>query len=404
MGNFNPKLPTKHTGTDKYITFFVSRNRQPTGSDYRQPETGNLYSIGTIWQVGKNPTTGTEGEMFILTKIVANIAFWEILSGSSGTVVFLEGDTGGFIGPDPSGTIKILGGIGLTFDGNPLTNTITGNLTVPVSIQNGGTNATSMSVIDGTVYYDGTRLVTTATGSTGQILTSQGPGLPPVYQNNAAASTVVIQVFTSNGTYTPTPGLNYAIVEVVGGGGAGGGTSSASAGRSIGGGGGGSGEYASGVFSSSTIGGSQTVTIGTGGLGSSGNMGGNGSMTSLGSLITAAGGLGGDHGSDLLPSNALGGGGGSGGTGGTIRSAGAPGIPGFGIFVSTNLAWGGGGGNSFFGGAGIGSTTIGGGTGGNGASATGYGSGGGGGICTAGNGPFAGGNGTPGVVVITEFI
>ena len=76
MPNFNPLNPTKFLGTNKYITFFVSRNRRPTGADYRQPETGTLYSVGTVWQVGKDPTTGVEGELWMLSKIVANVAYW----------------------------------------------------------------------------------------------------------------------------------------------------------------------------------------------------------------------------------------------------------------------------------------------------------------------------------------
>ncbi len=54
-----------------------------------------------------------------------------------------------------------------------------------IAIANGGTNATSFATTDGTVFYDGTRLVTTATGSTGQVLTSNGPGVAPTYQTNA---------------------------------------------------------------------------------------------------------------------------------------------------------------------------------------------------------------------------
>lgn len=78
--SFNPINPAKYQGTDKYITFFVSRNRLPTGADYRQPETGRLYSVGTVWQVGKDPTTGVEGDLWMLAKIVANVAYWVQLS------------------------------------------------------------------------------------------------------------------------------------------------------------------------------------------------------------------------------------------------------------------------------------------------------------------------------------
>jgi hypothetical protein len=76
MSGFNPKNPTKYRGTDQFLTPHVTRNRPPTGSDYRQPETGRLYPISTIWQVGKDPISGTEGELWMLSKIVANVGYW----------------------------------------------------------------------------------------------------------------------------------------------------------------------------------------------------------------------------------------------------------------------------------------------------------------------------------------
>ncbi len=51
----------------------------------------------------------------------------------------------------------------------------------PIPIVEGGTNATSMATTDGTVYFDGTRLVTTATGTAGLALVSGGAGVAPTY-------------------------------------------------------------------------------------------------------------------------------------------------------------------------------------------------------------------------------
>lgn len=51
----------------------------------------------------------------------------------------------------------------------------------PIAISQGGTNASSMATVDGVVYFDGTRLVTTGAGMAGQLLTSQGSGNPPVW-------------------------------------------------------------------------------------------------------------------------------------------------------------------------------------------------------------------------------
>lgn len=111
----------------------------------------------------------------------------ETLTGNSGTAV-----------ADGSGNINTLGSSGITTTGAGSTMTI--ELDIPVSIAHGGTNATSMATTDGTVYFDGTRLVTTATGTVGQILTSAGAGVAPSYQNPAASSISITG--NSGGTLT----------------------------------------------------------------------------------------------------------------------------------------------------------------------------------------------------------
>lgn len=77
-----PNNPRKYVGTDQYLVPFVTRTRQPLTSDFRQPETGNYYPIGCMWQVGKNPSTGVEGQLYFLSKIVANVAYWLALDSS----------------------------------------------------------------------------------------------------------------------------------------------------------------------------------------------------------------------------------------------------------------------------------------------------------------------------------
>src|SRR6266404_4166037 len=52
-------------------------------------------------------------------------------------------------------------------------------------------------------------------------------------------TTVQIQSFTGNGTYTPTPGMLYCVIECVGGGGAGGGLTTFAGQRFMAGAGGG---------------------------------------------------------------------------------------------------------------------------------------------------------------------
>ncbi len=117
MSGFNPRNPTKYQGTDQFLIPFVSRNREPTGADYRQPETGRLYVLGCVWQVGKNPTTGLEGDLWSLSKIVANVAYWvKISSGSNGPVIEVEVDAATAPGVNPvtadvSGLMTVSGSI-----------------------------------------------------------------------------------------------------------------------------------------------------------------------------------------------------------------------------------------------------------------------------------------------------
>lgn len=208
------------------------------------------------------------------------------------------------------------------------------------------------------------------------------------------------QLITATGTYTPTTGTLYAIVEEAGGGGGGGGVAATGASQFAGAGGGSGAEYAFGVFSAATIGASQSVTIGTGGAGGTAgaNTGTNGGTTSFGALMTATGGFGGGGGSaQTTGSTVLGPSGGSGGTGGLFRCPGGGG--GFAsVSISSNIINGGQGGSSrFSGGAGCTLNTA-------GFAATGYGGGGSGASRTGGGAAAAGGAGSPGIVIVTEFI
>lgn len=218
-----------------------------------------------------------------------------------------------------------------------------------------------------------------------------------------------VQTFTSSGTYTPTSGMQYCIIEVVGGGGGGGGApagSSYKGGLGLGGGGGG---YARGVYSTASIGASQTVTIGTGGSGGVGNSSGTGGgTTSVGSLLHATGGSGGSSGLQtayaVFPGAAAGA-----GSGGSIQATGTPGTNGIvAIFdvvftpIGGHINWGisGGGGSSVFGGGALPATAY----VNPGNNGTAYGGGGSGAIALEAGPDQTGGNGHAGVVIITEFI
>lgn len=263
-----------------------------------------------------------------------------------------------------------------------------------------GTTPTSANTPQVMVCDSSGNLSVLSSSTSGYVLTSNGTATP-TFQVNPGASgfnNVVIQTFTASGTYTPTTGMLYAVIEVQGGGGAGGGASGSTVGVGSGGGGGG---YSMGVFSAASVSTSQVINIGSAGAGVSNGTGGAGGSSSVGALITATGGSGGIVNNGTGTTYSTGGTGGS-GSGGTINITGSTGG------TSSNVGTGltitsGDGATTRFGNGGFGIAGV------NGSgltataqAATGYGCGGGGAFTSSGN--KAGGAGGAGIINIWEYI
>lgn len=108
------------------------------------------------------------------------------------------------------------------------------------------------------------------------------------------------QSFTSSGTYTPTAGTSFVIVEAVGGGGAGGGAAATSAGNCSVGGGGSAGTYLRARINSGFSG--AAVVVGAGGTGVAGAAGNSGGQTTFGgTLVVCPGGPGGSFAGNFAP-------------------------------------------------------------------------------------------------------
>jgi len=148
-------------------------------------------------------------------------------------------------------------------------------------------------------------------GNSGKFVTTDG-------STASWVDKVDIQVFTSNGTWTKPPGGKNVRVAMIGGGGGGGSGRKGPTGiQRCGGGGGGGGGIAMFDFVASTLGSTESVTVGAGGAGGAaistnatdGNNGSTGGFSSFGNWLKAAGGAEGRAG-NIGP-----GGGGAGGSG-----------------------------------------------------------------------------------------
>ena len=224
--------------------------------------------------------------------------------------------------------------------------------------------------------------------------------LPAARANLGVPYVVKRTVFSTPGTftYTPDPHLLFAFIRLMAGGGGGAGSNGGI--NLIGNGaGGGAGSYAEAWKTAAQIGASQTVTVGAKGPGgaSGSNPGSTGGNSSVGTLVTANGGQGGGAGGT---NGADGGPGGAAGTG-DLATPGGTGETSMGAQFGNAVLPSGAGANSPWGGGGRGQRAAS--SAANGNNATGYGAGGGGGTCASTASNAAGGDGSPGIVIIDEY-
>lgn len=354
--------------------------------------------IGTKFVVDDSPTLITPNLGTPSAGVLTNCT-GTALGLTAGNVASIPNLTGPITSVGTTTSIASQTGIGSTIVVDNSPTLITPNIGVAsatsvnkVSITAPATSAT-LSISDGkTATVSNTLSFIGVDGSS----VNFGSGGTVLYASTALTN-VVMQVFTASGTYTPTVGMKYCIIEVIGGGGGGGGVSGA-LGQTACGAGGGAGGYSRGRYTNVNIGVSQSVTIGASGAGgpAGNNNGSSGGTSSVGALINATGGAGG-AGQASSVTLTYSGAGGAGGLGalGSFDVQGAPGLRGS---KQAAAAISGAGGNSAYGGGGapsFGSSA--------GAAGGNFGSGGSGASSIAAVNS-AGGAGSNGAVIITEFI
>ncbi|HBH4618545.1 tail fiber protein [Escherichia coli] len=364
-------ITNKPDGVSGNFLVRVESIRKTTGSDYANMQTlinSDTKRIYVRFVVNGNWTAWSQVVVSgwgqdVSVKSLSAVALSGSLTGNASTATKLQtARTIGGVSFDGSANIDLPG---VNKAGNQST---TGNAATATKLQTART-------ING-VKFDGSANIT---------LTAANLGLSD--SSGYVGRLVNTRVFTSSGTYTPTPGTKRIRVTITGGGGGGGGCQATSNNETFFGAGGGAGGTIISIMTPTQN--SYPVTIGAGGGGGVGATNGlKGGDSSFGTVIAP----GGEGGGKVGVTNTNGGNGGAPNTG-DVRIIGGHGGDG----QSGNISVSGEGGSSFWGGggrAGAGGGVIG----------RAYGSGGGGAYDAGYSGTsMTGGKGAAGICIIEEF-
>lgn len=177
-------IPNKYTGPDVNlvpIRFFPHR-----------PVVGNKkFPVGQFVILSKTPTTGTEGELWYLSKFLAGNPIWlPLSSGDAGPVISLSDTAGTLVFPTLLGNIQLEGTAGITVTSD------VGNNKLVFSLGGGGGTAVDSIAVDASTAPGTNPVLATAGGlvtiTGGQIANA---GLANVIRTNSlAANTFTIEV------------------------------------------------------------------------------------------------------------------------------------------------------------------------------------------------------------------
>lgn len=370
---------------------FEYQPRNPTVNDtnYQTQKVWLNTITNEFWALKEFNTKGTGGVVH---------AVWVPLAGDD---IYLEKFTvdhnNSTISPDSSGNLKILG---TQLPARTSTSAIQTDCMFPhtlfIGIQHSSVSNSSAPQDNGISHFNKSHFNIDSNGFVS-------------LKNPTSLSEVKTIVFSNPGNfvYVPNPKMLCCSVVCIGGGGGGGGTTKTPNNLVAAASGGGAGEYAFGIFSAHEIGASQTVSVGYGGNGAVRyNAGEAGSDTCLGSLMTATGGNCGfpDQATDISispyrSSDYI-------GEGGMYRIPGRIAAPSHCFYISEDKFFciGGAGADSQLGCGGQGNRATPTFLGGHGFNAQGYGAGGGGAAAGPGQPFFDGGDGSSGIIIITEYV
>lgn len=115
--------PSNYRGISLSVIPVVTALREPTVTDTN-------YPLFCEWRIGKNPTSGNEGDFWKLLRFNQGQAGWEKISGGeTGTVLSLSDTTDVVVLPDATGNVKLEGSAGIEVTSDPVAHKLTLSLT-----------------------------------------------------------------------------------------------------------------------------------------------------------------------------------------------------------------------------------------------------------------------------------
>lgn len=187
----NYQNPTRYVGPNARIVPIVTGTRRPDINDVN-------YLLGTIWRVGKNPSTGLEGEYWILSLLDNTGATWIQLASAIGITTDLRADDGNIAIP-LAGIIDVRG-LDVSAMSQPIRTTSTIANTLDINIQRSSAGLVGNPQLCGIAYFDSSQFTVDTNG----------------FVQIAAGMINLTQFTTDDGnTPVPTAGGNFNLLSAV---------------------------------------------------------------------------------------------------------------------------------------------------------------------------------------------
>lgn len=190
-------IPNRYVGPHSDIVPIKRFPRRPLTTDKK-------YPIGQLAILGPDPSTGSQGELWYLSKFSGGDAIWlqfGVGAGQPGIDFILTDDGAPAVGPDGDGIVTLTGGTGIVTSGQDPSTTVTIDVTSAVATSYATDSGTAVPAANVLTIAGGAGITTSGSGSTVTIDIDNWTNVTSFTPTVDGSSSGSVTVTTATGVY-----------------------------------------------------------------------------------------------------------------------------------------------------------------------------------------------------------